>query len=187
MRAKAPHPLPPGERSDHALLAAMAAGDAGAFPELVARWRPRLVNFLVSRGADLEGAEDVAQETLIRVHGYRHAYRPQAPFTAFLFTVARNALADHHRSRARRRDRDAGPAGLCDVPARGTLTAAASRLELEDALARLPERLARVVELGGVRGLSYEIVGTLLGIPVGTVKSRMHHALKALREILGEP
>jgi RNA polymerase sigma-70 factor, ECF subfamily len=176
--------VPPAERSDHELLASMAAEDATAFPELVARWRPRLVNFLRSRGADPDGADDVAQETLVRVHGYRHSYRPDAPFTAFLFTVARNALADHRRSRARHRDREEGPAGLDDVPARGAPTSGALRLDLEDALERLPERLRKVVELGAVRGLPYEVVGTLLGIPVGTVKSRMFHALRALRERL---
>jgi RNA polymerase sigma-70 factor (ECF subfamily) len=163
----------------------MAAEDEGAFQVLVERWRTRIVNFLVSRGADREGAEDCAQETFVRIHGYRHAYRPDAPFTAFLFTVARNALADWKRSRARHRDREGGPAGLGDVPARGAPDPLA-RMDLEAALAGLPPHLASVAELAGVRGLPYRAVAALLGIPEGTVKSRMFHAVKRLREVLGD-
>jgi RNA polymerase sigma-70 factor (ECF subfamily) len=163
----------------------MGRDDEAAFEALVARWRPRVVNFFVTRGADPEGAEDCAQETFVRIHGYRHAYRPDAPFTAFLFTVARNALADWKRSRARHRDREGGPAGLDDVPAPRAPDAPA-RLDLEAALASLPPHLARVAELAGVRGLPYRAVAVLLGIPEGTVKSRMFHAVRHLREVLGD-
>lgn len=179
-----PRPDPADARSDHELLAAMAAEEPGAFQALVERWRPRVVNFLVSRGADVEGAEDCAQETFVRVYGYRHAYRPQAPFTAFLFTVARNALLDWKRSRARHRDRDGTAAGLEEAcaPAPRDL---ADRLDLEQALAALPPHLASVAELAGLRGLPYQAVAVLLGIPEGTVKSRMHHVVQRLREALG--
>src|SRR5687768_12579390 len=175
----------PEVRSDHELLRAMAEDDEAAFEALVTRWRPRVVNFLVTRGADRESAEDCAQETFVRIHGYRHAYRPDAPFTAFLFTVARNALADWKRSRARHRDREGGPAGLDDVPERRAPDPLA-RLDLEAALAGLPPHLACVAELAGVRGLPYRAVAVLLGIPEGTVKSRMFHAVRHLREALGD-
>lgn len=175
----------PDEPSDHALLAAMARDEAWAFEALVARWRPRVVNFLASRGADPDGAEDCAQETFIRIHGYRHAYRPDAPFTAFLFTVARNALADWQRSRGRRTRHEAGPGGLDAAPSRAPAPDALDHVDLAAALERLPARLRQVVELGAVRGLPYQVVGTLLGIPEGTVKSRMHHALRELRRLLG--
>ncbi len=181
-----PGPDPPGapERSDHELLAAMAREEPGAFASLVGRWRPRVVNFLISRGADPEGAEDCAQETFIRVHGYRHAYRPEAPFTAFLFTVARNALLDWKRARNRRRARDGDEAGLEGV-ASAPAPDAAARLDLEAALGRLPPHLRSVAELAGLRGLPYQAVAVLLGIPEGTVKSRMHHVVLRLREALG--
>jgi RNA polymerase sigma-70 factor (ECF subfamily) len=179
-----PRPVPDGP-SDHDLLKAMAADDVAAFETLVERWRPRVVNFLVSRGADRESAEDCAQETFVRIHGYRHSYRPEAPFTAFLFTVARNALMDWKRSRARHRDREGGPAGLDDV-ADGRAPDPLARLDLEAALATLPPHLARVADLAGVRGLPYRAVSALLGIPEGTVKSRMHHVVKHLRGVLGD-
>jgi RNA polymerase sigma-70 factor (ECF subfamily) len=180
-----PAPQAQDPRTDHELLAAMAADDGGAFEALVGRWRGRVVNFLVSRGADPDGAEDCAQETFLRVHGYRRSYRPDAPFTAFLFTVARNALLDWKRSRARRQGREAGPAGLEGAAAPERLDTALDHLDLAAALERLPARLREVVELGAVRGLPYQAVATLLGVPEGTVKSRMHHALKELRLLLG--
>lgn len=180
-----PAPQADDPRSDHELLAAMAAEDGAAFEALVRRWRARVVNFLVSRGADPEGAEDCAQETFLRVHGYRRSYRPDAPFTAFLFTVARNALLDWKRSRARRQGREAGPGGLEAAAAPDRIGPALDHVDLAAALTRLPARLREVVELGAVRGLPYQAVATLLGIPEGTVKSRMHHALKELRHLLG--
>jgi len=163
----------------------MARDDAEAFERLVQRWRPRVVNFLASRGADPDGAQDCAQETFIRIHGYRHAYRPDAPFTAFLFTVARNALADWQRSRGRRTRHEAGPAGLEGATSRGPSPDALDHLDLAVALEGLPPRLRQVVELGAVRGLPYQVVATLVGIPEGTVKSRMHTALRELRQRLG--
>jgi len=180
-----PNPTSP-ERSDHDLLRDMAAEDPTAFPALVERWRSRVVNFLLSRGADHGSAEDCAQETLLRVYGYRHSYRPEAPFTAFLFTVARNALLDWKRSRARHRDREGSDDALAGQAAPAAGVDSVERLDLAAAVLRLPRRLAEVVELGAVRGLPYQVVGTLLGIPEGTVKSRMFHAVRELRRLLGE-
>ena len=184
MASRQPRPSPE-EPSDHDLLRAMAAEDEAAFETLVRRWRPRVVNFLVSRGADPDSAEDCAQETFVRIHGYRHSYRPQAPFTAFLFTVARNTLLDWKRSRARHRDREGGPDGLDDVAEPRTSPDALARLDLEAALATLPPHLARVADLAGLRGLPYRAVAALIGIPEGTVKSRMHHVVLHLRRVLG--
>jgi RNA polymerase sigma-70 factor (ECF subfamily) len=176
------------EPSDHDLMARLAAGDGAAFDLLGGRWRPRLVNYFRSLGADLHGAEDCAQETLIRVYAYRRVYRPDAEYAAFLFTVARHAFLDWRRKVVRREAREsaaqggdgAGPVGAPDAPD------AAARVDLAAAVARLPLRLRGVVELGAIRGLPYDHVAALLGIPVGTVKSRMHLAIRRLREALGD-
>ena len=182
-------PLTLPEPDDFALMAALRTGDPGAFDLLAARWRPRLVNFLRSLGADPEAAEDGAQESLLRVYRYRDAYRPDVPFAAFLFTLARRAFLDGRR-RARRHERRSS--GLTvDDPSVAPAAAAgddgcAERIDLAVAVASLPRRLRDVVELGVLRGLPYPQVAALLGIPVGTVKSRMHHAVRRLREVLGD-
>ena len=190
-----------GEPDDFALMAAIAGrapngpgGESAAFAALSDRWRPRVVNFLKGLGADLHGAEDCAQETLLRVYRYRHEYRPDVPFPAFLFTLARRSFLDWRRRVVRWTSRSAplpedapglAPASNDSVSA-DPAVASADRIDLAAALATLPRRLRDVVELGAIRGLPYDRVAAVLGIPVGTVKSRMHHAVQRLRGALGD-
>jgi RNA polymerase sigma-70 factor (ECF subfamily) len=167
---------------DFALMDAIAGGDVASFQALSERWRPRLVNFFRGLGADRDGAEDCAQEALLRVYRYRESYRPASPFPSFLFTLARRSFLDWRRKVARfpaqaEETERAGDDG------RGT---PGERLDLAAAVASLPRRLRQVVDLGAIRGLPYDRVAVLLGIPVGTVKSRMHHAILRLRESLGD-
>jgi RNA polymerase sigma-70 factor (ECF subfamily) len=181
----APRPDP---ADDFELMAALAAGDSEAFDRLAERWRPRVVNFCRGLGADPHGAEDCAQEALLRVYRYRADYRPTVPFAAFLFTLARRSFLDWRR-RASRWAARSGPlvgdgAEVGAVP--GGALAAGERLDLAVAVAALPRRLRSVVELAAIRGLPYDRVAVLLGIPVGTVKSRMHHAVLRLRSVLGD-
>lgn len=186
MGAPVPPPLP-AEPDDFALMAALRTGDPGAFDGLAGRWRPRLVNFLRSIGADPEAAEDGAQETLLRVYRYRDAYRPDVPFAAFVFTLARRAFLDGRR-RARRHETRRSAVAVDEPGVAPAVPAAdagcAERIDLAVAVAGLPRRLRDVVELAVLRGLPYPQVATLLGIPVGTVKSRVHHAVRRLREAL---
>jgi RNA polymerase sigma-70 factor (ECF subfamily) len=187
-----PPESPDLEPSDHDLMARLAAGESRAFDALAARWRPRLVNYFRSLGADVHGAEDCAQETLIRVHAYRAAYRPQAEYAAFLFTVARHAFLDWRRRVVRREAHEVAATGAAATgdaaPGRASADAddPGARTDLAAAVLRLPPRLRGVVELAAIRGLPYDQVATLLGIPVGTVKSRMHLAVRRLRETLGD-
>jgi RNA polymerase sigma-70 factor (ECF subfamily) len=169
-------------------MAALRTGDGTAFRALSDRWRGRLVNFFRGLGADSDGAEDCAQEALLRVYRYRADYRPDHPFPAFLFTLARRSFLDWRRKSSRHDARSAPlepdlalPGAPADPVAR-----AAERVDLAEAVARLPRRLRDVVELGAIRGLPYHQVATLLGLPVGTVKSRMHHAVRRLRALLGD-
>jgi RNA polymerase sigma-70 factor (ECF subfamily) len=169
-------------------MARLAAGESAAFDALGARWRPRLVNYFRSLGADLHGAEDCAQETLIRVYAYRAAYRPQAEYAAFLFTVARHAFLDWRRRVVRREAHESAATEPADAAPRSEPDGAdpGARADLAAAVLRLPPRLRGVVELAAIRGLPYDQVAALLGVPVGTVKSRMHLAVRRLREDLGD-
>src|SRR5262245_46706041 len=82
-------------------MAALRAGAPGAFEGLVDRWRPRPLNFLRGLGADPVQADGRTQEPLIRVYRYRAEYRPDHPFTAFLFTLARRSFLDWRRRTSR--------------------------------------------------------------------------------------
>jgi RNA polymerase sigma-70 factor (ECF subfamily) len=142
------------------------------------------VNFFVRLGAS-SYAEDLAQETFIRVFKYRDRYSPSAKFTTFLYTLGRHALCDLLRQ-WQRRDK-----GLALIRSESDAREDERREPLDQrveavraAVERLPEKLRLVVVLGVYEGFDYETIGRVAGIPVGTVKSRMHLAVQRLKEWL---
>ena len=168
-------------RADADLMALAGRGDRDAFAALVRRHQGRLLGLFRRLGIDAHGAEDCTQETFLRVFRSSSAYRPIAPFQAFLYRLARQSWVDWRR-RERRRAR-VGAADFDGVPAEpaGSLD---DHLDLELAVRRLPEHLRWVILLGVEAGLAYAEIGAVLEIPVGTVKSRMFHAVRRLRRTL---
>lgn len=170
---------------DARLMERTAEGSQGAFEELVRRHQKLLLNFFIRMGASGDG-EDLVQETFVRLYKYRDRYQPSARFTSFLYHLARNVWADHGR-RAARSERLAThlhayqpPSEAHDEPSRG------EHADVEAALDRLSPKLREVVVLNIYQGLRYQEVADALGIPLGTVKSRINLALNALKEILRE-
>lgn len=171
--------------SDFQLMERVRKGDEEAFADLVRRHQERMVNFFRRLGA-YHHEEDLAQEVFVRVYRYRKRYRPKARFTTFLYTLARHVWADHCRKAGRRRralDR-AMEEAVTEVSTNRRRRMSA--LEAEEALNRLSDKLRVVLVLSLYQGLTYEEIGEVLGIPVGTVKSRVFSALRALKEIYGE-
>ena len=144
----------------------------------------KLLNFFVRHGVSPDDGEDLVQETYLRLWNYRRAYRKTASLSTFLFLLARQVRIDALRRRLRREGRE--EAWSADRPSTGVPETYGRREDALWALARLPEPQRRVVELGVLGELPYAEVGEILGIPVGTVKSRMSNALKKLKEIFGE-
>lgn len=168
---------------DAALMADVAAGDEGAFANLVRRHQQPLVNFFLRMGA-LADSEDLAQETFVRLFRYRARYRATARFTTFLYHLARNVWADRGRKVVRvERIANALLAEQSIVPA-AVEESAGQTLDVEAALDRLSPKLREVIVLNIYQGLRYQEVADVLGIPLGTVKSRINLALAALREIV---
>lgn len=175
----------PGD-SDAALMARTAAGDESAFAGLVEKYQNILLNFFLRRGVSYSDGQDLAQRTFLRLWRYRANYKPQAKFTTFLFLLAGQVSVDFYRSEGRRADLEEGLAHEAEVAA--DVRPPAARFGGEDvrrAVSRLPAGLRDVVELGVFQDLPYADVAAALGIPVGTVKSRMFNALRKLKEILG--
>ena len=177
---------PPGvhggeEPSDIELMLLVAGGDREAFAVLVRRHQGPLMNLFRRLGADVHGAEDCAQETFLRLFRYRLRYRPSAPFLAFLYTLARHSWVDWSRRRPR-----GVSATLDEAPMESDEESISidDRLDLEAAVQGLPDHLRWVILLSVDQGLSHPEVGAVLEIPVGTVKSRMFHAVRRLREAL---
>ncbi len=162
----------------------IAAGSDDAFRALVGRYEGVLAHLFARLGARPDEADDASQETFLRVHAYRKRYRPTGSFRTFLFTVARRAWLDLCRRRERRRRRE-GPESELNRLESGAGLGTDERLDLEAALDALPEghRMVLVLSLWG--GCRYEEISQVMGIPEGTVKSRVFHALAKLRTILG--
>jgi len=137
-------------------------------------------------GGDRGRAEDIVQETLVRAWRRLDTLdRRRGTVRPWLFTVARRLAIDAHRARAARPP-EVGDALLALVPATGEIDNSLNRILLGDALASLsPQHRAVIVETF-YRGRSIADTARVLGIPIGTVKSRTYYALRALRLALVE-
>lgn len=174
----------------------VAAGDEAAFEPLVSRVLPRLLGFFRRLGADAAIAEDCAQDVLLKVYRARAGYTARARFTTYLFHIARNHWIDVYRHRkvgprtistdllgggedGRPMELEGPPVAAGSGMSQAELVAA-----LERAVARLGDEHREVFVLARVENLRYQEIGEILGIPVGTVKSRMHAAWRQIREAL---
>lgn len=166
---------------DTALMVEASRRSPHAFGTLVQRNRQALIHFFSHQGASGD-SEDLVQETFIRLFQYRERYQPTAKFSSFLYTIARHAWADHGRKVQRREHL----AELYELEAALSLSScpvdACSGFDLEAALATLSAKLREVVDLYFYQGLRYQDIASRLNVPLGTVKSRMSLAVKALRE-----
>jgi len=187
------------EPPDAELMRRFGGGDDAAFRKLVERHQKALLGFFWRRCLDRATAEDCVQEVFLRLVRHRGSWRPDAKFTTYLYRIAENHWIDRWRSKkaapqpasldAGTGDDDADPAAEFASSVAGPRDRAA-QLELGEkirrAVMRLTDEQRSVFALAEVRGMRYEDIGRVLGIPVGTVKSRMHAAVTRLREILAE-
>ena len=147
----------------------------------------KLLNFFWRQGVSYSEGEDLVQETYLRLWNYRDRYRPTAKFSTFLFTLARQVRIDALRRGSRRTERETRwQLEACRETAPSDHGRVDAREDVRWALAKLSEPLREVVELGVFQELPYAEIGEILGIPVGTVKSRMSNALKKLKEIFDD-
>jgi RNA polymerase sigma-70 factor (ECF subfamily) len=165
--------------SDEALMARVQQGDEAAFEALFGRYRAPLYGFLARRVGDAS-ADDLFQETWLRVVRARQRFDPGRRFSTWLFQIANNLGRDLGRRgsvRARGRDRlmsaTAGPARR--EPALDL------RLDMHRRIAALPEPQREVLLLRYYHQLPEREIAQVVGVPPGTVKSRLHAAVRALR------
>jgi RNA polymerase sigma-70 factor, ECF subfamily len=169
---------PPQEsRNDQDLVAALNDGDASAFDALYLKYRDWVVRLAERFTRNEADALDVLQETWAYVIRKFPGFRLTASFTTFLYPVVRNLSIAARKKRYRFAGDDAmlaaAPAGEGRAEGPG---------ELEAVLAALPDTHREVLLLRFVDGLSLEEIAAAIDIPVGTVKSRIHNAIKVLRD-----
>lgn len=170
---------------DIELMRLASEGRLEPFACLVRRHQRPLLNFFLRLGARTE-AEDLVQETFVRVFRFRRRYRPRAKFTTFLYTVARHVRIDALRRLKRSQELLLRAREEMDASSDGAMSATRARIDAGELVRRLPEKLKDVVVLSVYQGLAYEQIAGILRIPVGTVKSRMFLAMERLRAMLDE-
>jgi RNA polymerase sigma-70 factor, ECF subfamily len=179
---------------DPELIRGIAAGSEESFRLLYERWAPRLGRFLERATGSREAGEDLLQETFIRVIRAAPGFDPRGATGAWLYRIAANLAYSHwRRIRAAPTLEHLAPGDAGDVAApeagnpeedwqRASLAAAVRR-----AVTCLPENQRLVFLLKVDQELSYEAIATVLHCPVGTAKSRFHHAVRRLRELMDAP
>jgi len=143
------------------------------------------MNFFTRCGV-YSDCDDLVQETFLRVFRYRMRYRPKAKFTTFLYLLARQVRIDALRRVSRREAWTEGAGKEMPRAAMPTATETGEALDVLVALSRLSDAMREVVVLAVMQGMTQEEVAEVLGIPVGTVKSRLANALRLMREEIGK-
>jgi len=165
--------------TDIELMLRARDGDLAAFGKIVSEHRNRVMNFLLRCGV-YSDVEDLAQEVFIKLWNARARYTPNAKFTTFLYTVARRAMIDRMRSGARR-------AAFHEKFAREQENAEPQtpkyclEEEVGKALSCLSPEQRETVVLVLMQGIQYNEAAEILGIPAGTVKSRVSVSLIKMR------
>ncbi len=185
-------------RTADLLVEAFRKGRPGAFDAIVLAHQDRVYSFCVRMlGGDREEARDAAQEVFLSAYRNLEGFRGESALSTWLLKIAVNRCLNRIRRRTTQGERevrecDLGDDGVLDRIAPGTEELrpdrAAETLEtgeiLRQALGRLDDASRMLVLLGDVEGWSYEELADAAGIPLGTVKSRLHRARMALRKIL---
>jgi RNA polymerase sigma-70 factor, ECF subfamily len=179
------------EVSPHArnILAVAERHDRAAFAALFTHFAPRVKGYLIRHGAAPEAAEDLAQETLLIVWRKAASFDPaKADAPTWIFTIARNLRISAVRRERRPEPMACDELGRADpgLPADEAIAVTDRTAALRAALESLPPEQARIVELNFLEDVPHRELETRLGIPLGTVKSRLRLAIVRLRAALGD-
>lgn len=177
------------ERLTECLIKVGQAQDVAAFETLFRHYGPKIRAFMIKRGADRSLAEELMQETMMTIWRKAGQFDPvRGSVSSWIFTVARNAGIDAHR-RASRPEFDPDDPAFVPEPAPAADVEYQSRQDAEKvrvAMAKLPPEQKHLLELSFFEEISHRTIADRLGLPLGTVKSRLRLAFGRLRQALGE-
>ncbi len=171
--------------TDEQLISRFQAGDERAYIELVNRYRDRLINFVYQFLGDFEQSEDVVQDTMLKLYEKKHYYREIAKFSTWIYTIARNLANTELRKRKRRKttllSHMSREEKEYELPAIQPETGQEVQNEfaekrIQKAIQELPEHFKTVIILRDIQELSYDDISSIVGVPLGTVKSRINRA-----------
>jgi len=165
------------------LMARYQQGDFGAATDLIERISPQLHRFFLAQSQSRTDADDLLQETWLRIHKVRHTYRPSEPALPWFYAIARHIRVDHYRKSMRT------SIGERQLEAMSNELAPESSESdhadnLNALLAPLSESQRELIEMLKVAGMSLEEVARTTSTSVGSVKQKVHRAYKILRETM---
>jgi RNA polymerase sigma-70 factor (ECF subfamily) len=177
---------PISELSDESLVGLIAQGSGDAVTEISTRYRGRVENLGVQLLGDRGLAEEMTQETFTRLWRRATAYDAErGSVPTFLFTIARRVAVDIWRRPSSRPITDANVT-LASAGHSDEITPLLTGLTVKQALRTLSQAHQQILELGYFRQLSQSEIADRLDLPLGTVKTRTYHALRALKQALAD-
>jgi RNA polymerase sigma-70 factor (ECF subfamily) len=179
--------------TDESLISRFQNGDVYAFEEIVHRYKDPLINFVYNFVGNRVDAEDIVQETFLRVFKNKHLYRNIAKFSTWIYTIASNLAKTELRRRRRRRLLSISRMGFDDkdyelpdkflTPDR-IVDSEMKQDTIREEIEALPVKFREVIVLRDIQEFSYEEISDILKIPVGTVKSRVNRGRLRLQKRL---
>jgi len=182
--------------TDEELILAFQKGDRGSFNYLCNRYKDKLTNFIYRFTSDIDSAQDLAQDTLLKVYINKDSYKEIAKFSTWIYTIAGNLAKTELRKIKRRQtysvsdlskdDREFVIHRPGDDPFEGTEDTRGDDKILHKSLVELDDEFRNIVILRDIQELSYDEISKILQIPLGTVKSRINRGRFKLKDILKE-
>jgi len=179
--------------SDQELVVLALEGDKTAFEHLFKRYREGILQLYMQRtGGNREDADDLLQETFVKVFLNLNRYDQSYTFGQWIYTIARNTFVDHIRKRRGNLSIDLLQIGHSMMPAAATPTPEErvindqQQAQLDHYLSRMSPRYRQLIELRFFREYSYEEIAQELEIPLGTVKTQIHRARERLCRFIVE-
>jgi RNA polymerase sigma-70 factor (ECF subfamily) len=177
---------------DRRLIADCLDGRRDAFGLLVSRYQARLYNAAIRLVDNAEDAADVVQDAFLNAYQALHSFKGDAEFFTWLYRIAFNAAISLKRKKRAAVSLDAvGTEGRIepDDPSEYVKPGAAierteDETQLQEAITRLSHEHREVLVLKDIEGLKYEEIAEILGVPIGTIRSRLHRARLELRQLL---
>ena len=179
--------------SDEILIKKFQEGDVGAYSQLVNRFKDRLLNFIYRFVNDLDLAEDLVQDTLLKLYTHKDSYQEIAKFSTWLYTIAANLARTELRKKKRRktfsvtelsRDDREFIIASSDVDPSEDLSSQNFEKSVQRALAELPDDFKTIIILRDIQELSYDEISKIVDVPLGTVKSRINRGRVKLQQLL---
>lgn len=179
--------------SDEDVIERFQGGDLVAFDVIVARYKEHLINYIMSFVGEKSDAEDIVQDTFVKIYRFRQSYKKVAKFSTWIYTVAGNLARSELRKRRRQQlyvMSNLGNEGKefeaveTRVNSDEMTDSSVTKDLIRKAIRQLPEKYQDIIRLREIENLSYEEIAQHTDLPIGTIKSRVNRARERLQKTL---